>query len=95
MEEPGGFVLDSLLKMMIFAGTDRLMASVPRNAAATPPAEVGAWLGGRSASSRRVYAAALEAAARAVGRDVASMDWVGLEPATLELIREQVLAAGR
>ena len=95
MEEPGGFVLDSLLKMMIFAGTDRLMASVPRNAAATPPAEVGAWLGGRSASSRRVYAAALEAAARAVGRDVASMDWVGLEPATLELIREQLLAAGR
>lgn len=71
------------------------MASVPRISAATPPAEVGAWLAGRSASSRRVYAAALAAAARSVGRDVASMDWVGLEPSALELIREALVAAGR
>lgn len=81
--------------MSIFAGILPSMSSVPRTSPSTPPAEVGAWLTGRSVASRRVYAAALEAAARAVGRDVASMDWAGLEPAALELIREQLVAAGR
>ena len=71
------------------------MSNVRRTMPPTAPAEVGAWLAGRSASSRRVYAAALEAAARAVGLDVASMDWAGLEPAALELIREELVAAGR
>lgn len=61
----------------------------------TPPAEVGAWLAGRSASSRRVYAAALEAAARAVGQDVKTIDWARLDPAALEYIREQLRDAGR
>jgi len=63
--------------------------------AGTPPAKVGAWLAGRSASSRRIYAAALEAAARAVGQDVRTVDWAALEPAVLEHIREQLREAGR
>jgi site-specific recombinase XerD len=81
--------------MYLFAGILGPVPTVPRTSPPTPPAEVGAWLAGRSASSRRVYAAALEAAARAVGRDVVSMDWAGLEPAALELIREELTAAGK
>lgn len=71
------------------------MAAEVQITAATQPQHIGAWLAGRSASSRRVYAAALEAAARAVGRDLASIDWAALDPAALELVREQLVAAGR
>lgn len=71
------------------------MVTLPEVGASTSPTEVGAWLAGRSASSQHVYAAALQAAARSVGRYVASIDWAALDPAALEMIRENLLAAGR
>jgi integrase len=80
--------------MIVFKGTLRAVSTVFQAPASTPPAEVGAWLAGRSASSRRVYAAALEAAARALGRDVRTVDWAALDPATLEFIREQLREVG-
>ena len=67
----------------------------PETPAASTAAVVGAWLAGRSASSRRAYACALGRAARALGRPVEDVDWLQLEPAALEYLREQLVAEGR
>jgi site-specific recombinase XerD len=56
---------------------------------------IGSWLGGRSESSRRAYAAGIARAARVLGREVKAIDWSQIEPAAVEHIREQLIAAGR
>jgi integrase/recombinase XerC len=52
------------------------------------------WLSGCSDSSRRVYASAIERAARSLGRHATEVDWPHLAPAEVDAVREQLLASG-
>src|SRR5215831_3255125 len=52
------------------------------------------WLSGCSDSSRRVYASAIERAARSLGRHATEVDWPHLVPAEIDAVREQLLASG-
>jgi site-specific recombinase XerD len=65
-----------------------------RRIESVPAALIGAWLAGRTASSRRAYATALERAARCLGRSVETVDWTALDPAVVEAIREELTARG-
>jgi integrase len=52
------------------------------------------WLSGCSNSSRRVYASAIERAARSLGRHAAEVDWPHLAPSEVDSVREQLLSSG-
>jgi site-specific recombinase XerD len=52
------------------------------------------WLSGCSDSSRRVYASAIERAARSLGRHATEVDWPQLAPGEVDAVREQLLASG-
>jgi integrase len=52
------------------------------------------WLSGCSNSSRRVYASAIERAARSLGRHAAEIDWPQLAPTEVDAVRERLLEKG-